>query len=397
MEFIMKMMNWMIAVCSSATLVGSQNPVEQLIPPRLTQESVAAEIACVRPMREGTFNISTQDIGEKFVVHCYGHGGCGWTTFMGSVERAIELFQQRYPSPSSAPAISVVGSGCMGLCSAIELTRKGYHVSKITTKELYDIPSWNAAGYFALVSVKISPEEEATVNKVNFSTFRSYQMVERGEHPYLSSSSVRFLPVYCSQDTHAGVEELEEQGNIPPKEVVDIDFGNGVVHRNFAKFKTYFFDVTSLMQDLHKETNRLGIPLEMKKIESFNDVEEEVIFNCTGLGGGDLANDLKMIPVRGHLIMLGEEAGKGHMDYMIYTKVEQDGKEEYVYLFPRTFFLSSQNPQGTVSYGVMGGTFLQNADKLPADELAQLDKREFKRLLDRNAVFFYGKSFDQCQ
>lgn len=386
----MAMFKILLAVGCFSALFGIENRVERLAPPKLEEETIASKVACVRPMREGTFNISAQDVGQKYVVHCYGHGGCGWTTFMGSVERAIELLKMRFPSPSMTPPIRVIGTGCMGLCSAIELTRQGYAVSGITTYQMYDIPSWNAAGYFALVSVKISPEEEAAVNRINYSTFASYQKVERGDHPYLSSKAVRFLPVYCSLDTHAGVEELEEKGMIPPREVVDIDFGNGVIHRNFNKFMTYFFDVTTLMQDLHKEVARLEIPIEMRKIENFDGVVEEVIFNCTGLGGGDLAQDMKMIPVRGHLFLLGQEAGREHMDYMIYTKVLQEGKEEYVYLFPRTLFVSTQG-QGSPCFGVMGGTFIPNAEKLSSEKLAELDAIEFKRLLDRNAQFFHGK------
>lgn len=372
--------------------LNAADRVEHLTPPKLEKETIAAEIRCVRPMREGTFNISTEDCAEKFVVHCYGHGGCGWTTFMGSVDRAIELFQKRYPSPSTAPPIRVIGAGCMGLCSAIELTQKGYKVTGITTQELYDIPSWNAAGYFALVSVKVSPEEEAAVNRINFSTFTSYQKIQQGQHPYLSPKAVRWLPVYCSQDTHAGVEELEQMGMIPPMEIVDLDFGNGTVHRDFKKFMTYFFDVTTLMRELHAETARLQIPIQMGKIENFGDVAEEVVFNCTGLGGRDLAKDNKMIPVRGHLLMLNEEAGSGHMDYMVYTKVIQDGKEEYVYLFPRTQYISPANPDGTTCYGVLGGTFIMGAEKLSNEELAAFDTIELQRLFQRNVQFFNGDS-----
>jgi hypothetical protein len=387
------MFQWILAaVCLGVVGLHADNQVVRLTPPKLSTETIAKEVPCVRPMREGTFKISTEDFGEKFVVHCYGHGGCGWTTFMGSVERAIELFQRKYSSPEMTPPIRVVGSGCMGLCSAIELVRRGYKVEGITAKELYDIPSWNAAGYFAIVSVKISPEEEAAINRINLFTFNAYRDIEQGKHPYLSSKAVRYLPVYCSEETHAGVEELEQEGKIPAREVVDIDFGNGIVHRNFKKFMTYFFDVTTLMQEMHNEVHRLEIPVEQGTIENWSDVSETVVFNCTGLGGRELGADNRMIPVRGHLFLLNETAGKDHMDYMIYTKVEQDGKEEYVYLFPRTSFISSTNPEGTDCFGVVGGTFIPNADKLSPKELAELDAKEFKRMLDRNNLFFHGKS-----
>lgn len=370
----------------------SKNQVVHLVPPKLEQNAAKQEVACVRPMREGTFNISAEEIGDKFVVHCYGHGGSGWTTFMGSVNRAIELFILRYPDPSKAPPIRVLGAGCMGICSAIELARRGYLVQGVFAKELHSIPSWNAPGYYALVSLKVAPEEAEVINRINLSTFGFFQTIQRGEHPYLSSKAVRFLPVYCSKDTHAGVEELEAAGKIPPMETVDLDFGNGVVHRDFHKFMTFFFDVTTLMQELLGEMNRLGIPLEVRAVESFQDIEEKVIFNCTGLGGKELCKDSRMIPVRGHLVLLNESAGNEHMDYMIYTKVIQDGKEEYVYLFPRTHYVGSATGKIHPCRGVLGGSYIQGTEKLSPQELMDLDAREFKSLIDRSHQFFHGAS-----
>ena len=43
------------------------------------------------------------------------------------------------------------------------VTLAGYNVVGITTAEMYDIPSWKAAGYFALVSLQTSAEEQEMV------------------------------------------------------------------------------------------------------------------------------------------------------------------------------------------------------------------------------------------
>ena len=53
----------------------------------------------------------------------------------GSVDKAIELFQQT--SSSKKTPIRVVGSGCMGVTAAIELSKLGY--------EVVGISSWRAA------------------------------------------------------------------------------------------------------------------------------------------------------------------------------------------------------------------------------------------------------------
>ncbi len=378
----------------STVFAGNQEKIVTLTPPVLNNQTILKEVTCTRPMREGRFNISTEKSVGKKIVHIYGHGGSGWTTLFGSVNKGIKLFQTEL-NPNKAVPIRVIGSGCMGLTTAIELTRLGYKVSGIYTKDLYDIPSWRAAGYFALVSVKTSPEEQNNLNEIGVDTFKTYQRIDQGKHPYITKKAVRFMPVYCSKDTDSGVEDLEVRGLIPPHEEVTLDFGNGALHPNFVKYMTYFMDTTSLMQQLTAEVKRLEIPIEIKEVGSFRDVPEEVVFNCTGLGGRELNQDKDMIAVRGHLIMLNKESGTEHMDYMVYTKVYQDGKERYVYMFPKSIAVSSDAESGISCQSVLGGTFIPHTDKLSLEELEQLDISEFKKLLDRNSLFFHGTTFPE--
>lgn len=379
-----------VLLCSTLLHAGQPQMVK-LTPPQISSETISEEIVCTRPMREGKFNISLEQRDDKTIINCYGHGGSGWTTLFGSVSKAIELFEQT--NPSKTTPVRIIGSGCMGLTSAIELTRLGYQVSGISTKDLYDIPSWRAAGYFALVSVKTSPEEQRELNEIGLNTFLTYQKIDEGKHPYISKEAVKFMPVYCSSDTASGVEDLEARGMIPPKEEVSLDFGNGVIHEGYVKYMTYFMNTTTLMHELTDEAKRLGINIELETLNSFNDVSEEIIFNCSGLGGGSLNSDEQMIPVRGHLITLNEKSGSAHMDYMIYTKVLQNGKEEYVYMFPKNVSVTPKNKEGLSCFGVLGGTFIPHVDKLPLSEQENLDQTEFKRMLDRNSEFFQGHAF----
>ena|ERR1700722_5439007 len=135
----------------TSSLFGER--IVTLTPPKINPETICAEIRCVRPGRTGFANISV-DIGSKIIVNCYGHGGSGWQTLFGSVKKAISLYYGDKDVP-----IRVVGSSCVGLATAIELARKGYDVKGITTKSLYDTPSWNAAGYFSLPTLAPLLEE----------------------------------------------------------------------------------------------------------------------------------------------------------------------------------------------------------------------------------------------
>ena len=379
-------------LCSFA-LQANEPQIVKLTPPQISSETILEEIVCTRPMREGKFNISLEQDASKTIVNCYGHGGSGWTTLFGSVNKAIELFQKTHPNKTTP--IRIIGSGCMGLTTAIELSRLGYQVAGISTKDLYEIPSWRAAGYFALVSVKTSPEEQADLNKIGLNTFLTYQKIDSGKHPYITKEAVKFMPVYCSIDTDAGVEDLETRGMIPPREYVSLDFGNGVIHHDYVKYMTYFMNTTTLMRQLTTEVQRLGINVELKEVKSFDDIVEEIVFNCSGLGGRELNSDENMIPVRGHLVTLNDASGSAHMDYMIYTKVKQNSKEEYIYMFPKNISVTPEHTAGLSCVGVLGGTFIPHVDKLSPSDQEKLDKTEFKRMLDRNSEFFQGHLFNE--
>jgi len=369
-----------------------QPKIIQLIPPKISLESIDQHIVATRPMREGSFNISIQTTSEKCspktIINCYGHGGSGFTTLFGSVQKAIDLFLAA--KLDKKMPIRVIGAGCVGLTTAIELHRLGYNVSGITAKSLYDIPSWKTGGYFAFVSLKTSVLEQQNLNEIGLNTFLTYKSIEKGEHPYQPKNAVEYLPVYCSQETTSGVEDLETRGFIPPRENVTLHFNGGATHHGFVKFMTYFINTTVVMQSLTAEVLRRKIPITIQAIASFGEVKEECIFCCAGLGARELQNDQKMIPVRGHLLTLNSLAGTDHMKYMIYTKVSEGDVDEYLYLFPKDRSISTDNANETVCAGVVGGTFIPNVDDLPADELAALDEREFAKLLARAQQFFYN-------
>lgn len=364
--------------------------IERLNPPIISPDTISQKIVCTRPMREGRFNISAEDKDDKLLVHCYGHGGSGCTTSFGSVSRAIELFEQQLGDRPKQP-IRVIGCGIIGMTAAIELKLKGYEVTGIDARELYEIPSWKNAGYFALVSVQTDPEEQCNLNKIGMSTFLEYKKIYEGNHPYITRECIKYMPVYCSEETVAGVEDLEKAGLIPERESVTLDFGNGVQHPRFCKFMTYFMDTTRIMMQLRETVDRLGIPVEIKEVNAFDEVEESIIFNCTGLGAKLLNNDDKMVAVRGHLINLNEQAGLEHMNYMIYTKVKGDGAEEYVYMFPKSLQVTHDNVQGKAVNATLGGTFIRDTDLLTQEELDALDQAEFEKLYQRNLHFFWGQ------
>src|SRR5258706_16465500 len=94
----------------------SDSIIVSLTPPRLSEETLFKKTTCTRPMREGQFNISKEKRGSKTLLHCYGHGGSGWTLLFGSMNEALRLFQQ---AATTGSAVRVIGSGAMCLTCSI--------------------------------------------------------------------------------------------------------------------------------------------------------------------------------------------------------------------------------------------------------------------------------------
>ena len=99
-----------------------------LTPPSISEDHIQEKIVCIRTHRERIFQITSELKDEKLICHNYGHGGAGWTFLFGSVPESIRQLNtqlQSNPSYKSKP-ICVIGAGCYGLLTAIELARAGH-------------------------------------------------------------------------------------------------------------------------------------------------------------------------------------------------------------------------------------------------------------------------------
>lgn len=306
----------------------------------------------------------------------------------GSVQRAITLFE--LTQPNKKDPIRIVGAGCMGLVSAIELRRRGYHVAGIIGKEEYDGASWRASGYFAFSGNASTNAESQLISQLVTTTFNSYRTIEQGKHPYLNPNAVRLLPTYCKTGSDASLcgEYLSKAGCLPPGEPVTLDFGT-IQHDNFLRYYNYHIQTTNVMRQLMAEVQKLGIPIEYKELQTFGQLHEPVIFNCSGLGAMELNNDNGMVPLRGHLIMLKKTDDSMPLNYIIQTTVMQAGEDENLYLIPKHELVTQEFPDGLPCTGVLGTTY-SPTDGMSEEEIKEMDAVEFEKLLERSRQFFYG-------
>lgn len=341
-----------------------------LTAPKLEAENIKEKVACIRGHRERIFQTYAQQIDDKLVFHNYGQGGAGWTFLFGCVNESLRQFEER--KISHQQPIAIIGAGCYGFLTAIELARKGYDV-KIYAKDTENIPSNKAAGFFFPRHRKCSTAEEKEIFKMRgIESYKTYKLILDGLHPFIKSGP-KLLPAYFEPSIDPGFAPYIAESLVERPEEVTINFTNSKKFYDAIEYKIIFINSAEIMRELKRNIKELNISIEQKEIHSFNNIEEKIVFNCSGFGAKELTGDQRIVPVQGHLITLQNQKIE-ELQYMLNFKVFQptlEGKprDELIYFAPR-------------EEGILGVTFKRGESSSDANQ------HEFERLLERCRKFF---------
>lgn len=350
------------------------NRIVFLTPPRISPAHVDQRITCIRAHRERIFQTSTQMLENKLICHNYGHGGAGWTFLFGCVNESIRQCEDQLlqnPHLQGKP-IAVIGAGCYGLLTAALLKVKGYQV-RIVAKETDNLTSDTAAGFFfPRTRKRATPEEQAIFEARGLESYEAYLEIITGKHPLIKKGP-KLLPGYFDPDISPGLDRHIAHGLVSQPELVTIDFGNGKTYQTL-EYHLVYINPSELMKELRRAVRELAIPIHQAEIAMFQDLAEPIIFNCAGMGAGNLAHDTRIVPVLGHLIALKDQPDSQRLQYMINAKVSsisQKGfpRDEFIYYAPK-------------ESGILGVTFLRGSKALLNND------HEFDRLLQRAHDYF---------
>ena len=293
-----------------------------LAPLRLSPERLVRITTCLRPFRREGPRIEAETLGDKRIVHNYGHGGSGWSLCWGSAELAAMLaLEGGTPAADAARPrrrIAVIGAGAIGLTTALTLQRAGAEVTIHARERPANTRSSRATGTW-------SPDSRIADSAATAPDFaaRWESMARRTWAGHLALVGAPGEPVaFTDRWVVTGSGAVPQ----PPSPLPEIAFFHGdrlrdivpaframpvgghpfgnrpVRHGVSMQFNIHLLQ-RLLTADFLREGGRI-LPADFRTPADLFALPEPVIVNCTGYGARALWADDSIIPVRGQLAWL---------------------------------------------------------------------------------------------
>ena len=314
------------------------------LPRVLVDESrVIRTVAGLRPFRRSGFVVRREALGDKALVHNYGHGGGGITLSWGSSKLAADLGLQGHSG-----RVAVIGSGVMGLSTARLVQEAGFPVTIYTAALPPDTTSNIAGGQFHPFSVfrdsEVTPEFRAQFARALDYSWRRFQIMVGDDY------GVRWLPTYVESDS----PEEKVIATFPPVNRMLRTAEHPFPIDSMRRYDTIYVETGRYLRQMLTDCQVAGGTIAIRKFATPADIaalSESLVFNCTGLGSRDLFNDQDMHPARGQLAILEPQ-----------PEVRYAALGDFGYMFPR--------PDGII----LGGTFeVDEWDATPqADDIRRI-------------------------
>jgi glycine/D-amino acid oxidase-like deaminating enzyme len=281
--------------CAAGTRPGSTGGARACLPPvRVSPARVIRTVAGLRPYRDEGFVVRAEPLGDKRLVHNYGHGGAGFTLSWGTARLAIALGLQGHRGP-----VAVIGAGVIGLTTARLVQEAGFPVT-VYAQALPPETTSNIAGG------QISPSGHYRVGQVSEAwqaqfaaamdySWRRFQIMVGDDY------GIRWLPTY------------EQGAAVPPLDRYAVD--RRVLSPSEHPFPfdpvqvyaTMYVEAGRYLRQLTRDLLGQGGRIVVRAFDAPSeilDLPETLVFNCTGLGARALFGDEGLRPVRGQLAVL---------------------------------------------------------------------------------------------
>jgi D-amino-acid oxidase len=302
------------ALLSGCATIGPRREACSALPPvNVDTSRIIRTMAGLRPYRSAGFVVRREPLGDKVLVHNYGHGGAGITLSWGSSRLATNLGLQAHSGP-----VAVIGAGVMGLTAARLVQEAGFPVTLYTAALPPETTSNVAGGQISpfghFSEDAVTPEWRAQFAAAMAYSWSRFQIMAGDRY------GIRWLPTY--EESHR-TEPTASESFMPDWRVLsqaDHPFPvDPVVH-----YRTMYVETPRFLRQLTADVLTAGGKIRLRRFASPDELAtlpETLIFNCTGIGARDLFGDMELHPVRGQLAVLAPQpdvlyAAAGSWGYM---------------------------------------------------------------------------------
>lgn len=263
-----------------------------LPPVNVAPERVIRTVAGLRPFRPAGFRVEREALGEKALVHNYGHGGAGITLSWGTSKLAVEL-----GLPGHAGPVAVLGAGIVGLTTARLVQEAGFPVTVYAAALPPDTTSniaggqIHAYGYFDRAAV--TPNWLTQADRAEDYSWRRFQIMVGDDY------GIHWVPTYAESNSR-------QRPHMPAYQTLEPKawpFGT----ERLLRYDTMYVETGRFLRELTKDIQLADGRIAIRRFATPAEVAalpETLVFNCTGLGAGALFGDTTIYPVRGQLAIL---------------------------------------------------------------------------------------------
>jgi D-amino-acid oxidase len=282
----------------ATTSARAPAPQRGCLPPvHVAPERVIRTLAGLRPYRAQGFVVRAEALGDKKLVHNYGHGGSGITLSWGSSKLATALGLPGHSGP-----VAVIGAGVMGLSTARLIQEAGFAVTVYAKALPPDTTSNVAGGQFHPFGHfdrdQVTPAWRAQFLAALDYSWRRFQIMVGDDY------GIRWLPTYA--ETSGGLEPQILPTFPPDNRLLGPDEHPFPVAA-MTRYDTLYVETGRYLRQLTRDLMLAGGRIEVRDFATpaaIAALPERLVFNCTGLGARDLFGDAGLQPIRGQLAIL---------------------------------------------------------------------------------------------
>ena len=267
----------------------------------------------LRPYRPSGFVVRAEKLDDTLVIHNYGHGGAGITLSWGTAQLALQLGCNGHAGP-----VAVIGSGAVGLATACLLQEAGFDVTIYTQALPLETTSNIAGGEWRPFLIADPEKSDAHFNRQLLSA--SDFAYKRFQSMLGSRFGIRRITSY-SVSKHAfatpirvGVECGGDGGEPVVRELKpdQTPFPKG---SSVRQSETLLIEPPAYLPAMMDAFLQAAGKVVIRKIEDRGAVaqlQEKLVFNCTGMGAKEIFGDDELTPVRGQLTFLKPQPEVGY-------------------------------------------------------------------------------------